>query len=503
MAEELEAVEELSVLQLRAQLKALCLKPRSQLKGALRQQLAEALRSHAAGQLEPTAPRAMLRARLEEWKLQPQGRSAKALQEQVAEVFRSIPPGELDLPTPSAKAVKDPTVRQLWAQLHELCQHVQSRSKATVQDQLAEARKAQDEGRLEATCRKPILLQRLTAWGLEPMGKSKAVLKKQVEHIFRHIAYHKAQGGDYLEDIKKTKAATPLETKTAAPRSSAAATAAARASASAPAPAPAPAPASPAHVLVVLSGLQGSGKSTLSKLLGSIFGGTLWLNQDEITEARAAQSFREGVRAALEAAAAGQSPRLVLVDKMNHRQEHRRFLFQQVEETRWRERGGRLLLVQLLPDQGSWDLDRLHERIEARGDAHRTLRPSSELRAILERTAQDAEPISKEELDRFDDSLELPDSYPIAKKAMSVAGALYKLGWGNALEWRNRLLGMPVAGSTELQGLPPWVQVLPLNPKASEAPDAQKADWDALVAFFAMEFQRLQKEEEDWRNKGD
>merc|ERR1712151_533785 len=37
-------------------------------------------------------------------------------------------------------------------------------------------------------------------------------------------------------------------------------------------------------ILVVMSGIQGSGKSALCKLLGSIFRGSIWVNQDETSK---------------------------------------------------------------------------------------------------------------------------------------------------------------------------------------------------------------------------
>lgn len=257
------------------------------------------------------------------------------------------------------------------------------------------------------------------------------------------------------------------------------------------------------HVLIAMSGLQGSGKSTLCKLLGRIYTGSIWLNQDEIQERGGARkTFLNGLRKSMDATAVPSGlPRLVLVDKMNHMHQHRCDVLEQAEQVRWRERGGRLLLVEMIPSQGRWPVDYLEKRIRGRGAAHRTLLPSESLSKILSDTAANAEQVSESERGRFDANVHVDVAHEVVDKALHVAAELYRLGWINALEWRQHALqGLDTSDShardANTLDTPSWVRHLAVGQKSKQT---QGEGWDTLRQILQAEWEQLLIEEEEWR----
>lgn len=180
---------------------------------------------------------------------------------------------------------------------------------------------------------------------------------------------------------------------------------------------------------VVVSGIPGSGKSTLCRLLCGAVHNSAWFNQDNfvITGKKAKTTFLSSVKTGLRNALQ-QSSALVYVDKVNTLKAHRADILNAAEEVRWMEKGGLMLLCELTSN----DLEYCMGRIESRGAAHKSLQPSAELKDILKRHSADYEPPDEEELEAFQ-QVQIDARMNVVEKALEVITALRHLGWSARL----------------------------------------------------------------------
>lgn len=151
----------------------------------------------------------------------------------------------------------------------------------------------------------------------------------------------------------------------------------------------------PRQLRIIVSGLMGSGKSTLCRMLRHLLDGA-WINQDECASKKA--FLAEIVRRAGDS-----KTQAVLVDKINtmfqHREEIRKALDTKVP--------GDIVFVQMKhPADAPGKMDRAlslcMRRIGQRGDRHRTLHAGNpQLQSILSSAAKGAEMPSAAELQQF------------------------------------------------------------------------------------------------------
>lgn len=155
----------------------------------------------------------------------------------------------------------------------------------------------------------------------------------------------------------------------------------------------------PRQLRLVIGGLMGSGKSTICRMLRHLLKGT-WINQDEFSSQKNA---KKAFLKAIAEAAADDAVAVLLVDKINTERQHRSGIVQEMRKGR----PGDIVYVQIKhPDDATdrWEntLSWCESRIARRGSGHRTLMADNpQLRSILQRTAQAAEPLSKEEARNF------------------------------------------------------------------------------------------------------
>ncbi|CAE7328030.1 unnamed protein product [Symbiodinium sp. CCMP2456] len=155
----------------------------------------------------------------------------------------------------------------------------------------------------------------------------------------------------------------------------------------------------PRQLRLVIGGLMGSGKSTICRMLRHLLQGT-WINQDEFSSQKNA---KKAFLKAIAEAAADDAVAVLLVDKINTERQHRSGIVQEMRKGR----PGDIVYVQIKhPDDATdrWEntLSWCESRIARRGSGHRTLMADNpQLRSILQRTAQAAEPLSKEEARNF------------------------------------------------------------------------------------------------------
>ncbi|CAE7847935.1 unnamed protein product [Symbiodinium necroappetens] len=155
----------------------------------------------------------------------------------------------------------------------------------------------------------------------------------------------------------------------------------------------------PRQLRLVIGGLMGSGKSTICRMLRHLLKGT-WINQDEFSSQKNA---KKAFLKAIAEAAADDAVAVLLVDKISTERQHRSGIVQEMRKGR----PGDIVYVQIKhPDDATdrWEntLSWCESRIARRGSGHRTLMADNpQLRSILQRTAQAAEPLSKEEARNF------------------------------------------------------------------------------------------------------
>ncbi|CAJ1372943.1 unnamed protein product [Effrenium voratum] len=75
----------------------------------------------------------------------------------------------------------------------------------------------------------------------------------------------------------------------------------------------------------------------------------------------------------------------------------------------------------------------MRSRIESRGAAHKSLHPSRELKAILQRHWQSHQAASEDELQVFDAQVAIDVETHVVEKALQVSTALRRLGWAPRL----------------------------------------------------------------------
>lgn len=154
----------------------------------------------------------------------------------------------------------------------------------------------------------------------------------------------------------------------------------------------------PKQLRLVVAGLMGSGKSTICRMLRHLFQGC-WINQDEFSHL--GKGAKKAFLAAIEKAAADETVPVLLVDKINTMKQHR----EEIVNAMNRGKPGNLVFIQVKhpADGGRWDqtLRLCESRIAKRGEGHRTLKASPQLRGILQRTVNSAEAMDKDELSKF------------------------------------------------------------------------------------------------------
>ncbi|CAE7298731.1 unnamed protein product [Symbiodinium pilosum] len=176
---------------------------------------------------------------------------------------------------------------------------------------------------------------------------------------------------------------------------------------------------------LVVAGLMGSGKSTLCRMLRHLLGGT-WINQDEFAGHKNA---KKAFLKAIADAASDDSVPVLLVDKINTERQHRNGIVQEMRKGR----PGDIIFVQIKhpDDSGGWKntLQWCESRIARRGSGHRTLMADNpQLKSILQRTAQAAEPLDKEETKNFMAILRVNMVQTSIVQVMKLLGDLDEVG---------------------------------------------------------------------------
>jgi len=273
------------------------------------------------------------------------------------------------------------------------------------------------------------------------------------------------------------------------------------------------------------------------------------MNQDSFRSrgSDAKDWFLKGLYEALRSALslpAGASP-LVCVDKVNTQRMHREDVLELTDEVGWKEKGGRIVLVEFSTDRGKKELFRhCAARIQARGEAHHTLTPrKTDIYEVLQKMLMTVEPVSEHEMKEFDARLELDVEMEVVEKVVRILEALRPLGFrcgvspaDEAEEWimfpehegrktyfYNRRTqesdwklpnhmekaawngwpspdGMPFFRSARPQETASVWELPPLGagPKAAAARSSEDEE-NELRARVTAAWQELQKEEEEWR----
>ena len=194
-------------------------------------------------------------------------------------------------------------------------------------------------------------------------------------------------------------------------------------------------PASSADIsqtVVLVRGLQGSGKSTLCRALRHVLGG-VWLNQDELSKAKSA---KKAMLQGLESAITKGEQRYIFVDKIFTLKQHRDDVLHAVAKARGRCNVAIALLSFAVYDDDDGTAPSTMrlclERIHARGLGHRTLVPQGavDVDMVLQSTAAAAEPLTDAERGAFIVCATLD---PRVAPEVNLASALHELHSAGAL----------------------------------------------------------------------
>lgn len=150
----------------------------------------------------------------------------------------------------------------------------------------------------------------------------------------------------------------------------------------------------PGQLRLIVSGLMGSGKSTLCRTLAELLGG-VWINQDECNGSKRAFLDEVGL------VAKDEGTRVMLIDKINTMRTHRKGILGAIRKGGSHSRTVLLRMQHPLDAPGCLDhaVELCEARIRGRGAGHRTLFGNNpELQDILRRTAKGAQELQETEL---------------------------------------------------------------------------------------------------------
>eukprot|EP00438_Fugacium_kawagutii_P018634 Skav224580 [mRNA] locus=scaffold246:205088:206305:- [translate_table: standard] len=126
------------------------------------------------------------------------------------------------------------------------------------------------------------------------------------------------------------------------------------------------------------------------------------------------------------------------------------------------------------------------ERIEARGSAHHTFRPSAKLQGVLRKEAKIAEPPRAEELRHFDARLTLEVAESTVQQALTMVKELSRLGWLPALDSDALSLQVELAWQVYSRAQDAWRKGI----NAESAPDGEKRVVGAMQTSSRRESSR-------------